>query len=461
MTGGAGFAVALALVYVAVMAAPGVGLVAWSLRGRGLRWPTALAVALAGGMTLAGFGALAAGLVPGVPVLAVVWALALAGLATVVVQRRRGQLPRVLASGTRGAWRGPALPVGLAALAGVVLLVAVHSLAVHYWAWDAWSIWDLKSRLLAHHLPTGDWQERLRDPALGFTHPAYPLGLPLQRAIAYLMAATPYTQLGKLSDIIWFCVFALALWSLARQRLAAGPATLLTAGALAMPAAISWASSGFAEIPVAALYAVALLALREFHRAPTRWGAPLGVTLAGLAFMKNEGLVLAALVGGLAVLIAWRSRRPDRWRGLALTVGLAGVLIAPWLLARAGLPATDENYPEHLRLAVIQQNLGRLPEILRTLGAAFVDLRTWGVLWLALPVAAVIGARAWRRRETQLAWALLLAHLCVYCLVWVITPWDITTLLDMTVDRLLLQISPLLVLLLATHLAAALRPRRQ
>ena len=148
----------------------------------------------------------------------------------------------------------------------------------------------------------------------------------------------------------------------------------------------------------------------------------------------------------LTVLVVAEAVARQRLRSVVGVLVVGWVLVVPWLLFRAGLPATDENYPSHVRLAVFIANAGRLPTIAWTWLRELADASQWSILWL---LAVVAGLRAIGRRLRPACWlaAFALAQFLVYTAVYVIAPWDITDLLELTATRLLIHVMPAAVLL--------------
>lgn len=121
------------------------------------------------------------------------------------------------------------------------------------------------------------------------------------------------------------CAFALVLLAVATRRLAravgASPGLALAAG---LAAALSrditnWAVQGFETVPLA--LAVTLAALRIVREAPTRRWSPGTVALLGaVPLLRGDGVVLLALLGGLALAAGAGVRATAR--ALLVPVGL-------------------------------------------------------------------------------------------------------------------------------------------
>lgn len=333
------------------------------------------------------------------------------------------------------------------------------------------------------------------------THPNYPLGIPVLEAWA--------ASLGGWSDrwvqapLAWWtaCLpgavaFALRDHSEAAARRAALLAActpMLYAANLFARGGRDWLEAGLggattlgggADLPVAALFGAACaLWLRSMTADCRRAGVAAGVAFAGAAMMKNEGLALAGVACIATLTSAALPGRPRLRPQLAcwLTAALA---IAPWLYVRAQLPAIDENYGEQFQVTRLLEALGGMEEprenlppgmagdadgdaaggalqrrtlVAQAFGGEFMDLRTWGLLWLAVAVALVPTARHWRDARSRWLALIVLGGVALYAAILLVTPWYFPSLRDKGIpERLLVH----LVAPCAMLVGFALAPRR-
>ena len=205
------------------------------------------------------------------------------------------------------------------------------------------------------------------------------------------------------------------------------------------------AAFALADIPLAFFIAAALVSWLRWMDEGQMGDLVLTFVFAALgAWTKNEGLVALILLTVLVVAEAVSRRR--RVGAVVGAVAVGWVLVVPWLLFQGGLAAVDENYPAHVRLSVFIANAGRLPAIGGAWLRELVDASRWSILWL---LAAVAGVWAVRRRLRPACWvgAFALGQVLVYTVVYVVAPWDIAELLELTATRLLLHVMPAAVLL--------------
>jgi hypothetical protein len=169
------------------------------------------------------------------------------------------------------------------------------------------------------------------------------------------------------------------------------------------------------------------------------------------ALTKNEGLPLA-VVNALVIAARWLATR----RSIdASAAGLCGciflVMVAPFLIWAQTLPRTDEDYPSKLTVSRIIDNRERAFAIIPAMTGEAMNPHQEGCVWLLLPLAAVLGFRGFRQFEVRCLWFLIVAQLAIYVLIYEITPWDLNALLPLTVDRLILHVTPLAVVLIGLH----------
>ena len=357
-------------------------------------------------------------------------ALAIATLALAWVGLRRLRtLPA--APGTA---LGPALIAVLAAcVVGATWLLAPSPDG------DGIFLYGLKARHL-HAL--GEVFATLRHPHMAMLNPAYPLALPLQMETGYLFAGDMSGLAALAPGLLVLPGLTLLLGSLAarRQVWSGWLVGLLVAF---LPAFHTYATSGYADLALAAVAAVALLAALE--GAPTLGLAGLATGL--LPWIKHEGWVLAA-IAGVAALVACRGRSPFWTRFLPPAVLLAAVW--PLVLIAGGIQPDLGVVLDPRPLAE------RAPDVLRI----FFEEATRADSILALTplpilVACLLGlAAAGPDRRLSL---MVLALLVVAIALPILRGSNPQHLMDGTAARLLLPSLPLGLLLVGRIFAGRVR----
>jgi hypothetical protein len=376
------------------------------------------------------------------------WLLFTIGLLADKVRQTRASEPRAMVEGCDAGSRGPWRPALVVTAVGFLALLALAtaSFSVH-WAlnphgeWDAWAVWNLRARSL---FATTDWATRL-SPAVGWSHPDYPLLLPL--AVARLWAYS-----GQASTVVpaavamLFSASSIAVVVISVGQLRGWPAGLLGGMALLISRTyIFQSSSQCADEPVGFFILVAISFL-AISRQETESRALLVVAgaAAGLAaWTKNEGVLLLLLV-----LMATSVRAP---RSRALLCVTAGAVIPVLALAIFKARLAPSNYLVDQQAAAVAEKIVDKTRWMFVIGRLVYLVPAWGevpggaLAGLGLAVALTAGPD--RRSAGRAASALLLVTMMLmgYGLVYVITPlpleWQIAT----SLDRLLTQLWPTVV----------------
>lgn len=296
-------------------------------RGERLAWSLALGVAIEVVIFLA---IVAAGARPGpLPMTA--------GLATVL-------LASVLGKGSRPPAeeriRGlAALCVALAAAAA--LLFSVGALSEPMWSNDFLAIWGFKGKTIAL---AGALPARLfHDPMTGWSHPEYPLFVPLALAASSAAIGSWNDQALALLYPLFQAVLLAALYGATKRRSgpeAAGLAALLAASFFGFFRAFG---AGMADIPLAAFLVLFAGAMVDFVESPSR---PAGARLALSAFLcaatKQEGSLFVLLACAWGALFALRRHRARAIPLLSLTA--VPVLLHQLVLTAARGRIADRDY---------------------------------------------------------------------------------------------------------------------
>lgn len=356
----------------------------------------------------------------------------------------------------------PLLPVrgGFSRLdAGLVLLllipclwVALEALALPLYNIDAVAIWGLKAKVVAHqHVAQSDY---FHDIARSYSHLDYPLLLPFLAAGNFALAGEAHDSLAKALPLAFFVCLLLLIHCELRRSLARPRALLLLVIYVANLGLLAQSGAGLADIALMYYHVGSVAFLIAWLRCDHVRDLKISILMTScLLFTKNEGIALA-LINMIVVIGRCASQRRRPKLTLAACYVLAvGALSLPWLLFRAGIPKTHENYLGRLRLSVLAAHVDRIPDIVTAFLRSAADISAWGGLWVLLIAAAILGGDRRLGERALLLWWMLALHLLSYCLVLVITPWNLQELLAIKTFALLLQASPLAVLLIGEYWA--------
>lgn len=318
----------------------------------------------------------------------------------------------------------------------IALGVAVYllrALTEPMWSNDFLAIWGFKGRTI---FGSGEIPRRLfTDASIAFSHPEYPLGLPLLYAeLAFLLGRFDDHAMALLFPFLQAATL-LALYGWLRRRGASRNLAAAAAALLSLFAALYSAFlTGMADVPFsfAALLFGASLA-DALDRTDRLAASRLSFATFLAVSTKNEGLLLVAF-GGLLVLIAFARRRSFSVSTLAALLAPSALLLALGRLWKGSLPLRDFDLTL-LNPSRVSELLPRVGEAVHT-AAAEVVLPAWpGLLCVAVLIAA--GRRA-LRGNLLLALATLcaLAYLLLPSLAVLGPDWLVRTSFARTVSAL-------------------------
>jgi hypothetical protein len=309
---------------------------------------------------------------------------------------------------------------------------------------DGRAFWALKAKGIAH--------ERSIDGPFfhGGTHDPrnqYPILIPLDGAVILGFAHSLDDR-----NLRWLYLgMLIALALLVRDRI----------GRLVSPAAGAWcaallvwipqfavepeggALSAYNDIAIAAFVAGAFFELVDARKNEVRFG----LWLAFLILTKSEGLPIALVFLAIGAFV---------FRKRILTPAIiAFATTAALIIWRWRIPAGDEEDVFRL-LPTIPEKLHRIGIAMAAFPRHMLLMSRWGILWIAVIVAATIAARIDRR--AWLAIAVIAAMLASYAAVYVTTAWIPSELIAVTADRLLMHVIAPSLFLLALTLRAKSAP---
>jgi hypothetical protein len=302
-------------------------------------------------------------------------------------------------------------------------------------AWDGWMTWSLKAKALA---VDGNFYGLVFEaPPYAYSHQDYPPLLPAWQALAYLIGGDLQVSWPSQFQLAWlWTAGGVALVNLIARRWGSGLLFLLPW--LCAPPVIYWAMAGYADVPMALLLLAGTVVL--LSSSSSQPAAVAGVLLVGCALMKNEGLPLAVLTAGSVLVLS--PQRTISGKALGLIVAAA----LPWLISTRirGIPS-DLVTAETLRPQRILELIPRLWPIAKAWALQLAGVRSWGLLVAGAVVAGLLG---WRPRRDVLA-AFLLA-VALLTAIYIITPYDVSRQLIVSIDRVTIAPLGLLALMMAT-----------
>ncbi|MEW6746241.1 MAG: sulfatase-like hydrolase/transferase [Planctomycetota bacterium] len=322
--------------------------------------------------------------------------------------------------------------------------------------WDAYAIWNARARLL--HRAPGDIATVLHRTQLG--HPDYPLFLPAAIAAQFGILGNDSASSSALTSFSFLVGAGLLSFVLLRR---VGPPALAAGGTALIwstPFLVDLGQAQMADLPSGYLFLAALggLALRlDRTNLPGPITTFAAASLALLAWTKNEGLVLAALLVILFVLCRRgrephrEGRQPPRQRALLAVGTLATVLPLSSLILFKLSWAPANDLLSQLQGEQLLHDLTDPERWLASIAGFATELINWprwGLLW---PLVAAIAACFLRRKTTwdalpaRFMTLALAGAVLAWCSMYVATPRVQEWHMAMSLDRLLSQLAPAIV----------------
>jgi hypothetical protein len=287
--------------------------------------------------------------------------------------------------------------------------------------YDGRAFWLLKAKAIANEKridgPFFQQRESMYNP-----RNEYPLLVPFDAAAVMMLS-------GRADDrpVRWIYVLALGALALhARRFTGPWPAALIPWIPQFAASHAGSAATAYNDVPLAAFGACAFFELIE-KKSPLRFG----LWLSFLVLTKNEGLPFAIIFLAAGVVV-FRQR-------VVLSLAPLAAALTALLVWRSLIPAGDEENLSKL-LTGVHHHLDRLvPAVVRFLAHAF-GFHWWGLFWLVVIAAGafIVSRDGWP--EIALAVYVIASMLALYTAVYMVTTWDLITLLNASADRLLMHV---------------------
>jgi len=366
--------------------------------------------------------------------------------------RDRKQIMMDVRQPTGWLWLLPAATMVCLLLAAVLFFDS--SAAAPYGNWDAWSIWNLRAKLMAQ--PGAAWKNAF-SPVLnqlaggGATHGDYPLLL--SGYIARCWSLTGTTG-GVEAPIAVAALFSLATAGLLFSGLAIlrGWAAAFTGAVILLGTAEFLHNSAwqFSDVPLSFYYLAVfvLFFLVDSGRGTGRAAVLAGLALGCAAWTKDEGFLFTPLAVAAFLVYLWWARIEGRSRVLALFAAGAIVPLATVVCFKLFLAPRGASWGP-LTVSVALANIAkpsRYGRILKALWDEVIQLGT-GIAnpFVCLAVFAVcLGVPRERVRQPVflLSAGALIAIFGGYCAIYLTTPYDLDWQLGTSAGRLIMQLVP-------------------
>ncbi len=337
----------------------------------------------------------------------------------------------------------------LAEIALVLFVSCKHTLG-----WDGLLVWEIKARyafLNGGVIPAGYYS----NPGRAFSHPEYPLGIPLTELWLYLWVGQPHqfwvkTIFGTYyaAGAVLLCLLGARVSGCRWSGLAVATILLFVPFLMSAPGGVI---VGYADFPLSVVYLATLGYLLLFSaNGDSRTLIIYGFCLALLPWIKREGLILWSVLAFLGFIVSWRRGKFARF-GISLLPGL--FVIAGWRVYLSFIHCVPSSEFSLSVSGKLTEPGARIGPIARLLFLEVSDRTDWGIFWVAAALAVIYLAVRFRAIQSWILLSAVIAPIVLYCSTYLFTTWsNYSAHVTSSLPRLLLQIVPASLLAIAAVL---------
>ena len=346
-----------------------------------------------------------------------------------------------------------------AIIAFEVSMIFVAS-ARHTLGWDGLLNWEIKARyafLNGGAMPVAYFADSGRV----FSHPEYPLMIPMSELWIYLWIGEPNQFWAKIIFPIFYAV-GTCLLVIIPARITGLRWPGLTAAALLffvpfLTGGTGGVLVGYVDFPLGVFYLGAtgylILAVVTKERS---YLIAFATLLALLPWVKREGVMLWLVAAACGAFVIYRTKKFSRTSLLLLLPG--AIVVVAWKLYLHALHAVASRDFSHASLTLLRTNADRIGVIFREAATELFRVNDWSIFWVLVLAASLY--QLLRRRDPLFVVVLVavFAPLTLYAITYIFSAWDDYFVhMSTSFPRLVMQTVPLgwLLITLVMRSAAA------
>lgn len=312
----------------------------------------------------------------------------------------------------------------LAAVIALEMLAMIYGALGHGLGWDGLLNWEVKARYALLNdgvLPAAYFSSGTR----AFTHPSYPLLIPMTELWFYLWIGEPHQFWIKLIFPLYYAAGAILLCVVGKRMTDRRWPGLVAAALLFFVPFLTNtpgnATGGYVDFPISVLYLATIGYLLLFaQQGGDNTLRLFAASLALLPWAKREGAILWLIATVCGAVVMWRAGRS--WRAF-LWLAPGAFILASWKIFLRAMHATDVSEFVPMTAATVHANAGRLSVIARFVVAEMRETERWSIFWPSVAVALVY--LAWRARNDRLLllFVAIVSPLVLYAVTFVFSGW--------------------------------------
>lgn len=334
----------------------------------------------------------------------------------------------------------PNLVVGILVIACVMLVQKSSGVSEKYGGWDAWAIWNMHAKFL---VSKEHWRNLFLNTTYG--HPDYPMLLPGFIAFFGRMFA------GRHMEIISFIFnFSITLFIPVLIYFETIKKNILVAAAVLFlyindKFFVFQGVSSYADTAVGFFFLCAFICMcqEDYHH---KWAAIAGGCLGCCMWTKNEGVILTI------IFTLFYLRLLIRTGGVKyFLAGLALPLLTLLVFKIGYAPANDLIAGQSSKTLMQAFDWSRYSMIYKSFTSTMNEKYYWVVVIFLLHILALVFKKKWPDKQLTILITCLAAYFMVYVFSTQGLEWHLST----SVDRLLHQLMPAMVYVIAGKFAGA------
>ncbi len=299
-------------------------------------------------------------------------------------------------------------------------------------SWDGMARWGFKAKVI--YSEKSVYVDYFNGSHYAFSHPYYPLSVPLEMVNIYLFLGEANDRMVKLVFFLYFVMLITAFFDIVKRFLLMSRALFFTALLSTVPIFLLGGSSAatcLANVPLAFYCLAAVLFLMEYlQQRRVEIIVPAGLVLFFCAFTKLEGLYYAAIftigfAGSIIIFDKNRRRQEPFLQHLFLLIGTFIVLYLPWLWFKALYIRLDHaTFPSAVSLGYIISKLHRLIFVVPMLIFECLKVWHWHIAWIIFAGYFILGLKVRRLgREAIFLLSIIAGAFILLTAVYTVSSW--------------------------------------
>ncbi len=352
-----------------------------------------------------------------------------------------------------------ALEWSLAGAIALEIVVLIYSSFGHGLGWDGLLNWEVKARYAFFNdgvLPAAYYSSETR----AFTHPAYPLFIPMTELWLYLWMGEAHQFWIKIIFPLYYAAGAILLATTARRltnrRWPGLAASVLLFFVPFLSNSPGNATGGYVDVPLSILYLATMAYLIVYAINREAYALRVfAVSLALLPWAKREGAILWLIAALCGAVVIWRGSRS--WRSLLWLLPGAAIVVA-WKIFLHAMHTIEAREFGPMTFGTLQANLSRTIPIGKMVMAEMLETQRWSLFWPC--VALAFTGLAFRARDSRLLLLVIAvaAPVTLYGATYLFSIWpDYSMHFQASFPRLLLHVMPVAWLAIALAMPWAKR----